>query len=77
MTFKKDNTTGINLEENNYWPIYLKAESNAHSSTTFLWPFFNIYEDKLRDQKTYNMPWPIIQYKSCLLYTSPSPRDRG
>ncbi len=64
FTFKKDNTTGINLEENNYWPIYLKAESNAHSSTTFLWPFFNIYEDKLRDQKTYNMPWPIIQYKS-------------
>ena len=62
--FKKDNTTGINLEENNYWPIYLNAESDVHSSTTFLWPFFNVYEYKIRDQKTYNMPWPLIQYKS-------------
>ena len=64
FTFKNDDTTGINLEENNYWPLYLSAESNVHSSRTFLWPFFNIYEDKIRDQKTYNMPWPIIQYKS-------------
>ena len=35
-----------------------------HSSRTWLWPFFNVYENKLTGQKTYNMPWPFIQYRS-------------
>ena len=64
FTFKKDQTLGINLEENNYWPIYLSSNSELYSSRTWLWPFFNVYENKLTGQKTYNMPWPIIQYKS-------------
>ena len=61
--YKKDTRGGLNLEEKIYFPFYLSSSSSFHKSKTYLWPFFNIYMDKIRNQTTYNMPWPIIQYK--------------
>lgn len=60
---KKNMIGGLNLEETIYFPFYLSSNSSLHQSKTYLWPFFNIYTDKIRNQTTYNMPWPIIQYK--------------
>jgi hypothetical protein len=62
-SYKKDTGGGINLEEKIYFPFYLSSNSSLHKSKTYLWPFFNIYLDKTSNQTTYNMPWPIIQYK--------------
>ena len=61
--YKKDDTKGLNLEEKAYFPFYLSSTSSIHEARTYLWPFFNVYVDKLRNQKTYNMPWPFVQYK--------------
>ena len=60
---KKNMIGGLNLEETIYFPFYLSSNSALHKSKTYLWPFFNIYTDKISNQTTYNMPWPIIQYK--------------
>jgi len=62
-SYKKDLTKGLNLEEKAFFPFYLSSTSTIHEARTYLWPFFNVYVDKLRNQKTYNMPWPFIQYK--------------
>ena len=61
--YKQDTRGGINLEQKIFFPFYLSSNSSLHKSKTYLWPFFNIYTDKTRGQTTYNMPWPIIQYK--------------
>ena len=62
-SYKKDLTKGLNLEEKAFFPFYLSSSSTIHEARTYLWPFFNVYVDKLRNQKTYNMPWPFVQYK--------------
>ena len=62
-SYKRDLTKGLNLEEKAYFPFYLSSTSTVHEARTYLWPFFNVYVDKIRNQKTYNMPWPFIQYK--------------
>jgi len=62
-SYKKDLTKGLDFEEKAFFPFYLSSSSSIHEARSYLWPFFNVYVDKLRNQKTYNMPWPFIQYK--------------
>ncbi len=43
------------------WPLYISKESPEKTSKTFLWPFFSYTEDRVKNSKSWNAPWPLVR----------------
>ncbi len=42
------------------WPFYYGTDAPGRTQRTFFWPFINKIEDKNRDIKRWDVPWPLI-----------------
>jgi hypothetical protein len=48
--------------ELSFIPAYSQLRSPERDSTTFLWPFFNIVDDRGKKYREWDLPWPFIVF---------------
>jgi hypothetical protein len=42
-------------------PLYAASRSSARDSTSVLWPFFNVINDREKQYREWQTPWPVIE----------------
>jgi len=43
------------------FPLYLSEESPKRTRRFYLWPFFSYLEDREKDYREWNAPWPLVR----------------
>jgi hypothetical protein len=54
-------TTNL-ARQQTFLPAYSTLRSPARDSTTVLWPFFSRIDDREKDYREWQVPWPLIEF---------------
>ncbi|NIQ98225.1 MAG: hypothetical protein GWO11_06845 [Desulfuromonadales bacterium] len=49
------------VHKNIVFPFYLEHESPQETRRTVLWPFFNYRDDRVKDYRQWDYPWPLFR----------------
>lgn len=49
------------VHKNYVFPFYLEHESPRETRRTVLWPFFNYRDDRVKDYRQWDYPWPLFR----------------
>jgi len=50
------------ISSRSFLPFFTEYKSNYITRKSYLWPFFNYYEDRENDIYRYDIPWPLFNY---------------